>query len=132
MIDQNSPHLAALRRICLALPGAAEKTSHGRPTFFTKKIFAVFGGVEKGHHHSGRYDEAVLFLPDPAEAPALLSDERFFTPGYYGPYGWVGLDFTAAPVDWAEVQELVVDSFRQTAPKTLVRVLDENPLNLRP
>lgn len=126
MTAENSPYLASLREICLSLPGASEKTSHGRPVFFTTKIFAVFGGVEKGDHHSGRYDEAVLIQPDPAERPALLADDRFFTPGYYGPYGWVGLDFTAAPVDWQEVCELVQESFRQTAPKRLVRELDLN------
>lgn len=132
MIDQNSPHLVTLRRICLSLPGAAEKMSHGRPAFFTKKIFAIFGGVERGDHHSGRYDEAVLLLPDPAHTPALLADERFFTPGYYGPYGWVGLDFTAAPVDWEEVEELVVESFTQTAPKRLVQELVESQVKRRP
>lgn len=132
MIDQNSPHLVTLRRICLSLPGAAEKLSHGRPAFFTKKIFAIFGGVERGDHHSGRYDEAVLLLPDPAHTPALLADERFFTPGYYGPYGWVGLDFTAAPVDWEEVEELVVESFTQTAPKRLVQELVESQVKRRP
>ena len=36
--------LVALRQICLALPGAEEKVSHGRPTFRAGKIFAVFGG----------------------------------------------------------------------------------------
>jgi hypothetical protein len=132
MIDQNSPHLICLRQICLRLPGAAEKVSHGRPVFFTKKIFAVFGGVEKGDHHSGRYDEAVLLLPDPAHTPALLADERFFTPGYYGPYGWVGLDFTAAPVDWDEVEELIMESFRQTAPKRLVQELIDSQREPRP
>lgn len=129
MIDLSSSNLRALRRVCLSLPGSAEKMSHARPAFFTTKIFAVFGGVEKGDHHSGRYDEAVLLLPDPAHAPALLADERFFTPGYYGPSGWIGLDFSAAPVDWDEVEELVVESFRQTAPKRLLKALGERDLN---
>ena len=31
MFDDSDPLLARLRRICLALPDAAEKISHGRP-----------------------------------------------------------------------------------------------------
>jgi hypothetical protein len=123
VFDDGDPLLARLRSVCLSLPGSAEKISHGRPNFFTKKVFAVYGGVVKGDHHSGRYDQSLLLLPDPDEAVALAADPRFFTPAYYGPYGWLGLDLTAARLDWTEVRELVEDSFRQTAPKTLVRAL---------
>ncbi len=125
MFDSSDPWLVRLREVCLALPGAAEKVSHGRPCFFTKKVFAIYGGVEKGDHHSGRYDESVLVLPGPDEATALLADPRFFVPAYWGPYGWIGFDFTAADVDWDEVAELVEESFRMTAPKKLVAQLPE-------
>jgi hypothetical protein len=123
MFDSADPSLVRLREICLALPGAAEKVSHGRPCFFTKKIFAIYGAVEKGDHHSGRFDESVLVLPDPDETAALLEDPRFFVPAYWGPYGWIGLDFTAADVDWDEVRELVDSSFRMTAPAKLIAQL---------
>ena len=33
-----------LRAICLDLPDAAEKISHGRVVWFTTKVFAVYGG----------------------------------------------------------------------------------------
>jgi hypothetical protein len=120
MFDDGDPCLARLRDVCLALPGAAEKVSHGRPCFHTRKIFAIYGAVEKGDHHSGRFDRSVLVLPDPAEAPAMLADPRFFIPAYWGPSGWIGLDLTAGEVDWGEVAELVEESFRMTAPATLV------------
>ena len=123
MFDRSDPSLADLRRICLRLPGAAEKVSHGRPCFFTKKVFAICGATTKGDHHSGRYDESVLILPHPDEAAALLATPRFFVPAYWGPYGWIGLDLTAAEVDWDEVGELVTESFRLTAPTALVAQL---------
>jgi hypothetical protein len=44
-------------------------------------------------------------------------------PAYYGPSGWVGLNFRAAQPDWEEVAELVEDSYRNTAPKRLVAQL---------
>jgi predicted DNA-binding protein (MmcQ/YjbR family) len=127
MIADDDPYLERLRRMCLSLPGAAEKISHGRPCFYTAKVFAIYGGVAKGDHHSGRYDCAVLIKPDPSEATALLSDSRFFEPAHWGPSGWLGLDFTAADVDWEEVSELVEDSFRQTAPKRRVQELQARP-----
>jgi hypothetical protein len=123
MFDHRDQSLADLRRICLPLPGAAEKVSQGRPCFFTKKVFAIYGATTKGDHHSGRYDESVLILPHPDEAAALLSTPRFFVPAYWGPHGWIGLDLTAAEVDWDEVGELVTESFRLTAPTALVAKL---------
>ena len=117
----DDPYLARLRRICLALPGAAEKESHGHPNFYTRKVFAVFGGVVKGDHDSDRWSQSVLVLPDLLQREAALTDERFFVPAYYGPYGWVGLDFRAAEVDWDEVADLVEQSYRNTAPATLIR-----------
>lgn len=126
MFDDSDPVLDQLRKVCLAMPGADEKVSHGRPCFFTKKIFAVYGGMLKGDHNSGRYDQSVLVLPDADEAPAFEQDDKFFVPAYYGPYGWWGYDLSgqSGDVDWEEVAELVDASFRNTAPKKLVAELD--------
>ena len=123
--DSDDPVLAKLRDICLALPGAEEKVSHGRPAFFTKKIFAIYGAVTKGDHHSGMYDQSLVFQPDDDEAEALGQHANTFTPAYWGPYGWLGYDLSAADLDWDEVAELVEDSFRQTATKKLISQLNE-------
>ncbi|MHA6618198.1 hypothetical protein [Pseudonocardia sp. DLS-67] len=48
-----------------------------------------------------------------AEAP-----DRFFAPRFGG-RGWVGMRRDAGP-DWDEVGEVIVDAYRQVAPKTLV------------
>jgi hypothetical protein len=128
MFDTGDPYLVRLREICLALPGADEKVSHGRPNFFTKKVFAVYGGVVRGDHDPWPYAQALLFVPDSADRPALLDDARVFEPAYLGPYGWLGLNLRqeagADGVDWAEVGELVDASYRRTAPAGLVRELD--------
>jgi hypothetical protein len=128
MFDEVDPFLARVRAICLALPGAAEKVAHGRPNFFTRKVFAIYGGSVKGDHYAPIARHALLFLPDAAEREALLEDTRSFVPAYVGTAGWLGLTFhgLAGPdeVDWAEMAELVDASYRLTAPKTLVRELD--------
>ena len=47
MFDDDDPFLEQLRRLAVALPNAGEKVSHGRPAFFTKKVFAYYGGSLK-------------------------------------------------------------------------------------
>ena len=121
--EPDDPFLARLRQLCLALPEAAEKDAHGHPSFYTKKVFAIFGGVVKGDHYSDRWAQSVLVLPDLVTREAALSDERFFVPAYYGPYGWIGLNFRAAEVDWDEVGDLVEQSYRNTAPARLAKLM---------
>ena len=124
--DEDDPFLRELRGVALALPEAREKISHGHPVFFTKKVFAIFGAVVKGDHFSDRYRQSVVFLPDAIERAALIEEERYFVPAYYGPAGWLGLSFATEEPDWQEVAELVEMSYRNTATKTLVRRLDES------
>lgn len=124
--SDDDPYLHRVREIALALPGAREKISHGRPNFFTRKIFAGYGAVEKGAHSSDRWARSVVILPDSAEREALLADPRFFRPGYLGAYGWIGLDLQSAEPDWDEITELVDASYRNTASRTLIAELDRS------
>jgi hypothetical protein len=125
MFRDDDPVLNRLREVCLSLPGAAEKISHGRPNFFTRKVFAVYGGgvkIAPGVHES--HDNALLFMAEAGELQALDDDPRFFVPAYYGPYGWRGTDLTLDETDWTEVRELIDASFRLTATKKLIAELE--------
>jgi predicted DNA-binding protein (MmcQ/YjbR family) len=117
MFSEDDPYLADLRRLALAYPEAAEKVSHGRPTFFAGKVFAIFTGTDE-------FPFTLVFKPDPDDHLALLEDPRFSVPPYWGPYGWLALDLDAAPVDWDEVDELLDASYRQIALKRMLRALD--------
>lgn len=124
MFADDDPLLARVRRIALALPGAAEKVSHGRPAFFTAKVFAYYGGAEKVDGEWVQHEQSVMVLLDRDEREALLADPRVYVPGYLGAYGWLGLDLHAAAGGWDEVAELVESSYRGTAPRRLVAELD--------
>ena len=116
--DDDDPHLDELRKVCLAFPESVEVEAWGRPTFRAgKKIFAVYGSHDD-------HPAAVVFKPEPDERPALLDEKRFYVPPYFGPAGWVALDFEAAPVDWDEVVELIEGSYRQVALKRMVKALE--------
>jgi predicted DNA-binding protein (MmcQ/YjbR family) len=118
MYSDDDPYLKELRELCLAFPEAVEVEAWGRPTFRAgKKIFAVFEGDDD-------HPYAVIFKPEPGERPALLADPRFYSPRYWGPGGWLSLDFTAAEVDWDEVAELLDGSYRQVALKRMLKALD--------
>jgi hypothetical protein len=123
MYDPDDPVLARVRTVALAFPGADEKESHGRPAFYTRKVFGYYGGSVRADGAWEEHGQAVLFLPDPVERPALESDTRFWVPAYLGPSGWLGLDLDESS-DFDEVTELLEESFRATAPQRLVAELD--------
>lgn len=122
--DAADPLLHALRALCLRLPGAQEKVTHGRPGFYTKKLFAIFGGVVKGSHADRALTRSLLFLPDVDHRDVLLGDERFVVPAYEGAAGWLCLPLDRWEPDWDEVADLVEESYRLTAPARLVAHLD--------
>lgn len=123
MFDDDDLVLAEVRRIALALPGAGEKVSHGRPAFYTKKVFAYYGGSQRLDGDWVQHDQSIMVLPDADERRALLEDPRCFVPAYLGPSGWLGVDL-GGQTDWSEVAELVDASYRRTAPARLVAELD--------
>jgi predicted DNA-binding protein (MmcQ/YjbR family) len=114
MFDPEDPLLLRVREIALDLPGAAEKISHGHPAFFTKKVFAYFGGSVKVDGAWAPHEHSLVVLPDEEEARALLEEPRCYRPAYLGPSGWVGVDLDEG-TDWLEVAELVESSYRRTA-----------------
>src|SRR5690625_5533379 len=68
MFDDGDPYLARVRQVALAFPQAQETVSHGRPTFRSQKVFAVYGGGTKGPAATRiRYEHSLLLLPDAAE-----------------------------------------------------------------
>lgn len=126
MFHDDDQGLAELRTIALGFPEAFEKVSWGRPVFCAPKMFAMYGGNVKAPGQEMRgMPYSLLVKVDDSDRRALEQDSRFFFPAYMGPFGWLGLDFTAAKVDWDEVTERVDASFRLIASKKLIKQLDE-------
>ncbi len=125
MFDDDDPVLARVRDIALAFPGADEKVSHGRPAFFTTKVFAYYGGSHKVDGEWVQHPQSVMIKPDADDRLALLDHPRVWVPAYLGPSGWLGFDL-GDDTDWTEVAELVDASYRLTAGKRLISELDAN------
>ena len=114
--------LARLRRLCLALPEAHEVEAWGEPTFRVRnKMFATYASAAS-HHGGGR--PAVWCKAAPANQELMVrgAPDRFFVPPYVGPSGWIGV-YLDGVVDWAELAELLRDSFRLVAPKRVAALL---------
>jgi hypothetical protein len=108
--------LPRLRAICLALPEATEKLSHGEPTWFVRRSFVMYAD----HHHDDRLAFWCAAAPGVQEELVASDPERFFRPPYVGVRGWVGVRLDVEGVDWEEIAELVTDAYRQVAPKKLL------------
>ncbi|WP_422771646.1 MmcQ/YjbR family DNA-binding protein [Plantactinospora sp. WMMC1484] len=124
MFDEADPLLHRVRSLALAFPDAAEKISHGRPAFYTTKVFAYYGGSVKTDGGYRQHDQSVVVLADPDERAALLTGEHCYLPMYLGASGWVGVDLTD-DTDWDEIGELLDASYRRTAGPRRVAALDQ-------
>jgi len=112
--------LEQVRTICLALPEADERLSHGSPGFFIKKgkFFAYFwhnhhdDGITAVHvKTSGREEQAMLVEMDP---------DCYFVPPYLGPSGWVGMRLGLPDTDWDRVGDRIAISWELVAPRRLL------------
>jgi hypothetical protein len=104
-----------VRAAALALPEAVEVVTWGELTWRVRdKIFAM-GGVESPaiSVKCSREEQAELVAMDPG---------TYRVAAYVGRFGWVTV--TLARVDVDELRELLVEAWRRTAPKALVKGFD--------
>jgi len=110
-----------LRALCLALPEANERVSHGEPTWFAGKgkVFAMLDNYHHGAEH------LAVWLPQPLGVQETLiaaEPERFFRPPYVGPSGWVGMRLDGDP-DWTLVAKLLREAYVHVATRKLLAQL---------
>ena len=109
--------IAHVRRICLALPDATEKTSHGEPTFFVRK--KVFTMVANNHHGDGHI-AVWIPVPDGMQATLIASDPHtYYKPPYVGARGWVGIELTR--ISDVDLSFHLHTAWGLVAPKRLLR-----------
>ena len=118
--------LPRLRSLCMALPEATEKLSHGSPTWFVRRVFVTYADHHHGDPRTGFWCAAP---PGAQEALVASRPQVYYRPPYVGHRGWLGVNLDAlatGDVDWDEIAEVVTDAYRETAPKRLVAVLDSS------
>ncbi len=113
-----SASLRGVADICLALP-AAEATSHTGQHYAFQVRAKAFVYYLIDHHGDGR--TAISFKAPRGMSEVLIENDprRFYRAAYLAQHGWVCLDLEAAPIDWDEVREFVLESYCLVAPKRL-------------
>ncbi len=109
--------LARLMKICLALPEAIQESAGRHATFLVRKD--TFAYYLNDHHGDGIISVCCKVPPGDNEALVAAHPEKFYMPAYIGPQGWVALRLDVSGLDWDEVAELVVGSYKLVAPKRL-------------
>lgn len=115
----NETQIERVRRLCLALPEATEKTAWGEQTWRVKdKLFAMFAN---NHHNDGRV--AVWLNAPMGVQEHLVADDpdTFFRPPYVGVKGWIGV--VVDRVTDEALRPHVVQSYALVAPKKLLAAL---------
>jgi len=116
-VPRPDPRLTRVLKLALALPEATVDRHGSHATFrVRKKVFAYF---LDNHHGDGIVALTCKVGPGDHTALVAAQPDRFYLPAYIGSRGWVALRLDRGEIDWEEVGELLRDSFRRTAPKTL-------------
>ena len=111
--------LLRLRKFCNTLPEFTETGAFGHPNFRAgKKTFAAYEPVK------GRPSIAFK-LNTPEVDLILLSDDRFF-PTPYGRGFWISL-WADEPLDWKEIEKLLLRSYRGVALQRMLTALGTGP-----
>jgi len=113
------PRLTRILEKALTLPEAScEKTGTHARILVRKKTFLYF---LDNHHGDGIV--AVAGKVPIAENRGLVEMDpvHWYLPTYIGPRGWVGLRLDVGEIDWEQVDDLIVGSYRLVAPKQLTK-----------
>lgn len=112
--------LARIRELALALPGTAERLSHGSPGFHIEKgkFFAYFWH----NHHSDGETVAIVKTSGREEQEQLIEmdPDCYFSPPYLGPSGWVAMRLDRDDTDWDRVGDRIAASWEMVAPQRLL------------
>jgi hypothetical protein len=119
--------LDRIRTLCLALPEATSRVDECRDperssawSFdIRRRSFCLLVHTEDS---SGTLATVLVLRAKPIEREALLATGSPFFEALGGP-DRIGLEITDN-ADWAEIRELLTDSYRTLAPKKLLAMLD--------
>jgi predicted DNA-binding protein (MmcQ/YjbR family) len=114
--------LVRLTKICLALPETSRQI-HGQHAGFQvrKKTFCYF---LNDHHGDGIVAITGKVIRGDNTALAAANPARFYLPAYIASKGWVALRLDVGAIDWEEVAELAVGSYRLVAPRGLAALVN--------
>jgi hypothetical protein len=123
--------LTCLRSFYEDLPEAEESNGgddRGRIVFTVRR--RTFGSFTNDRRDDGRLALICKAALGAQQAMVSAEPETFFVPPFVAWRGWVGMWLDGTGLDWAEVRELLVESYCLCAPRALSRRVEEELLHL--
>ena len=122
--------LGRLMKICQPLPEAMMEPAAKHATFQVRGH--VFAYYLNDHHGDGIVSVCCKVLPGDNESLIAAHPKKFYMPANIGPSGWVALRLDISGLDWKEVAELVVGSYKLVAPNRLALLAKVGPVTAEP
>jgi phosphoribosylglycinamide formyltransferase-1 len=113
--------LARLTKLAVALPEAQRELAGRHARFHVRK--KTFAWYLDDHHGDGIVSVSCKMPLGENREVAALDPARYYLPAYLSHRGWIALRLDVGKVDWTEVEELLVESYRLIAPKRLAASL---------
>jgi hypothetical protein len=110
--------IAQVRKMALALPETSEVVTWETDLTWRvrAKMFVVGGPKSPRVSVKASTEEQAELI--------AMSPETYQKAAYVGRFGWVSVDLST--VDKSELNDLIVEAWRRTAPKKLVKMYDES------
>ncbi|HEU4391132.1 MAG TPA: MmcQ/YjbR family DNA-binding protein, partial [Blastocatellia bacterium] len=113
---------ARIIAIVESLPDSAAVVCGDRNQYLSLEVRRRrFGYYLDDHHGDARVAINCKVEPGANQTLVDFAPERFHIPRYLGARGWVGLWIDLPSIDWDEVESILVDAYRLTAPKLLLK-----------
>jgi phosphoribosylglycinamide formyltransferase-1 len=113
--------LARLTKLAVALPEAQRELAGRHARFHVRE--KTFAWYLDDHHGDGIVSVSCKMPLGENREVAALDPARYYLPAYLSHRGWIALRLDVGKVDWTEVEELLVESYRLIAPKRLAASL---------
>jgi hypothetical protein len=108
-------------RIVAIVEGLPEATAAASGNHLSLEVRQKrFGWYLDNHHGDGRLAINCKAPRGIAKQLAEHAPDRFHIPNFVGHLGWVGLWLDTPQVEWTEVEAILVEAYRLTAPKKLI------------
>ena len=104
------------------LPEVSVETNGQHATFLVAEK-TKFSWFLNDHHGDGMI--CICVRVDPEEKENLLDQdpEKYLRPAYVSRFGWMSIRIDQGEVDWDEIEQRLLDSYRRVAPKRLIKRL---------
>jgi len=119
--------LKKITALTAAFPETGIEQNNGHVAFLVRN--KKYGWLLNNHHGDGMLCLCVKVDPEEKEFLIDLDPEKYLRPAYVSRFGWLSIRLDRGVVDWRELEERMIASYRIVAPKGLSAMLKSGSSN---